>query len=105
MESGTMKNAQWVIVLGALVLSACAGAPHARKEASLMQTENTLNRSVASNDPSDRMICTWETPTGTHFKRKHCITPRQAEKQRADARRTYRRDFGRHGGRSCRSNC
>lgn len=55
----------------------------------MMQDQNTINELLARND-SNRLVCTTETPTGTHFPQKVCRTYGQMQMQREAARNMLR---------------
>lgn len=55
----------------------------------MMQDQNTVNELLAHND-SNRLVCTTETPTGTHFPQKVCRTYGQIQMQRNAAQNMLR---------------
>lgn len=55
----------------------------------MMQDQNTINELLARND-SNRIVCTTETPTGTHFPQKVCRTYGEIQLQREAARNMMR---------------
>lgn len=55
----------------------------------MMQDQNTINELLARND-SNRLVCTTETPTGTHFPQKVCRTYGQIKMQQDAAHNMLR---------------
>lgn len=55
----------------------------------VMQDQNTINQLLARND-SNRLVCSTETPTGTHFPQKVCRTYGQIQMQREAAHNMLR---------------
>ena len=55
----------------------------------VMQDQNTVNQLLARND-SNRLVCSTETPTGTHFPQKVCRTYGQIQMQREAAHNMLR---------------
>ncbi len=68
-----------------------------RQQVDLMNAQERINAVLTRND-GNRLVCTMESRSGSHFKQKTCRTLKQSEEIRRKGQEAYQQEFMRGGG-------
>jgi hypothetical protein len=82
---------KYVLIAVVLVISGCATVDTASRQDLDAEVDQAVAAHNETAEDKEKLVCSYEIETGSHFKRKVCRTVAQIEHDREEARKLLRR--------------